>query len=106
MAAAGSGAVRLTGELDINSVQDISRQISQAVAGMSGGRLAVNMAEVTFMDSSAIGALVAQQAAAGTAGVELVVVDASDPVRRVLEITGLAELFRLADESQPRTESA
>ena len=47
------------------------------------------------MDSSGLAALAAAQRAAAGRGAEIVLVNCSEPVQRVLEITGLDSVLRL-----------
>lgn len=51
--------VRAQGELDIAAVRDLRAAVREA--GASGGRIAVDLRDVTFMDTFALRALVALQ---------------------------------------------
>lgn len=57
--------------------------------------LCVDLAQVAFVDSTALSELVRLQKAAQKAGGEVVLLDLSDPVRVILEITELAPLFTI-----------
>jgi len=62
-----------------------------------GGRsIVLDLSEVTGIDAAGIGALVALQAA----GIYLVLLDPTEPVRHVLQMTGMESLFEIG-ESQP-----
>jgi len=58
-------------------------------------RLAIDMSEVTFLDSEAVATLVALRNTATRKGMTLVVVDLSSPVRQLFEVTGLDEVFTI-----------
>jgi anti-sigma B factor antagonist len=58
--------------------------------------LIADLAAVTFMDSTAIGALVQLHNAANEDGKRLVLVSVAPRVLRVLEITGLDTVFDIA----------
>jgi anti-anti-sigma factor len=58
-----------------------------------GQLIEVHLSDVTFMDSAGIHTLLALRLRAGQAGAQLVVRDASAPVRRVLELTGLTGIL-------------
>ena len=58
-------------------------------------RLAIDMSEVTFLDSEAVATLVALRNTATKKGMTLVVVDLSSPVRQLFEVTGLDEVFTI-----------
>lgn len=84
--------VRLHGELDVATVPSISEAIEAAeVDGPS--RLVIDLKEVSFMDSSGIALLV--QLANRVESVQ--VRSPSANVRRVFELTGLAQHFGLAE---------
>lgn len=53
----------------------------------------VDLAQVSFIDSSGLRALLLSQSAVTAGGGTLRVVEMSDSVRRLLEITGLTERF-------------
>jgi len=58
-------------------------------------RLAIDISEVTFLDSEAVATLVALRNTATRKGMTLVVVDLSSPVRQLFEVTGLDEVFTI-----------
>ena len=86
----------LTGELDVVCVADLRREVSALVDEVTAEAL-VDLSGVTFFDSSSIGALLEGQHAATSCGKTLVLVSPSESCRRVLEITGVAELFEVRD---------
>jgi anti-sigma B factor antagonist len=81
-------AIRAKGELDMAATP----ALTQAIAGAPAvGRIHLDLSGVTFLDSSAIGALVASGREVGERGGRLEIGPRSDIVTRVLEITGLVE---------------
>lgn len=88
---ADGNAVRIVvrGELDMS----VAPGLTEAITGASGTGVTVllDLSGVTFLDSSAIGALVASGREVADAGGRLQIGPRSDIVTRVLEITGLAE---------------
>ncbi len=85
-----NGAVRIEvrGELDMSAAPGLT----EAIGKLEGGSTVVlDLSGVTFLDSSAIGALVGSGRELGENGGRLQIGPRSDVVRRVLEITGLAE---------------
>jgi len=95
-AADGSTRLVLRGELDGVTAEVFDRAAREALARPATGRIDVHLAGLTFADSAGIRCLVEVRTAAGEAGRELTLVDPSDPVRRVLEISGLTAFFGLA----------
>lgn len=90
---AGSGRVivTLTGECDLAGRDDLIATLLRAVDDAE--LVVVDLAGVTFMDSSGIHALVTAHRSARDADRALHVVNASGPVATVLEITGVAGLL-------------
>ncbi len=63
----------------------------EAIDGLTAGgeRVELDLSAVTFIDSSALSELVRARKRARTGGGDTVVVQISDPVRVILELTGL-----------------
>jgi len=83
----------LTGEIDLASCTRLGQQLTEIVA--TGDRVELDMSNVAFMDSTGLRVLVAAKEDSRRRGGSLVVTAASEPVRRLLEITGLAGEFSL-----------
>jgi anti-sigma B factor antagonist len=84
----GGMRVRLSGELDIATAGRAEDELRRAEAG-EPDVLAVDLAGLTFMDSTGLRLIVAAASRARAADRRLVVVRGPDPVHRVLELTGL-----------------
>jgi anti-sigma B factor antagonist len=83
----GRVSIHAKGELDLAATP----ALTQAIIGAAGTpRINLDLSGVTFLDSSAIGALVASGREVGEAGSRLEIGPRSNIVTRVLEITGLA----------------
>jgi anti-sigma B factor antagonist len=87
-------AVRLdlAGELDLATAGLFSEQVGQALAG-GATELVVDLAGVTFCDSTGVDALVKARALAERHGARLGAVNAHGVTRRSMEITGVLELL-------------
>jgi anti-sigma B factor antagonist len=83
----------LQGELDLSSTALLRDTILDAADGTHAPELLVDFSEVTFLDSSGLRALLEVRTTLDGRGVRLVVVNASERVQRVLEITDTAQLF-------------
>jgi len=88
---AGSVTVRLAGDLDLASAAAAWEAIDAAVT--RGGRVVIDLAEVTFLDSSGLKVLVAARARAAATGTSLALARPSPATERVLDITGLTDRF-------------
>ena len=81
-------SIRAKGELDMAATPTLTK----AIVGAAGvARIHLDLSGVTFLDSSAIGALVASGRELSEGGSRLEIGPRSDIVTRVLEITGLDE---------------
>lgn len=83
--------------MDIVTVSSFDHALRDA---QRSPRVVVDLGEVTFMDSAGINALVAAYHRAGP-DQELRLVGLRPNVRRVFEITGLLELFRIDPSDGP-----
>jgi anti-anti-sigma factor len=103
----GSATVTVHGEIDFANCDDLAAQIRQAVEQWSPPLIRIAVSDATFIDSTGLGALIEGYKAAVDAGTDFVVVDPTDNFRRVLDVTGLADLFGLSDAlEQPETAQA
>jgi anti-sigma B factor antagonist len=87
--------VRPTGELDLATAPAL-RAALEEVATLAVERIVVTLVDVSFVDSTGLGALVHGWRVASDKGLVLSLRDPSPSVRRVLGITGID---RLLDES-------
>jgi anti-sigma B factor antagonist len=84
------GDITLAGELDLSAVTTIDAAIRDSLADPRTSTVKLDLAGATFIDSTALGALVRGRRAAIEQGRRFVVVNANGHVLRVLEITGVA----------------
>jgi anti-sigma B factor antagonist len=85
----GTSTLKIVGEIDMSSVESIRQSIDR-VLEQRPDTLVLDMSEVQFMDSSGISMLLAVSERVGT--VELH--NAQPIIRRVIELTGLADVLR------------
>ncbi len=85
---AGAVRIQVRGELDMSAAPGLADAIGKVDQSST---VVLDLSGVTFLDSSAIGALVGAGRDLGEAGGRLQIGLRSDVVARVLEITGLAE---------------
>lgn len=89
----GDGVVglRVAGEIDMATVEDLIAAMTAAINMCTAGTLIVDLANVTFCDSSGIAAFDNAFFLAGWRGVRFRLVNPQPAVRRVLEITGVLD---------------
>jgi anti-sigma B factor antagonist len=84
------------GELDLYVAPDFRRTVLEVVAG-GVDRVIVDLFDVTFVDSTALGVFVDVAKRLRGRGGSLTVVCRDRNILRVLEITGLSRLFRVCE---------
>lgn len=77
---------RLSGELDLTARQGVVDALVPPVSRATAARLVVDMADVTFCDSSGLGALLDVRRAAADAGVDMVLRGVTRQVARLLDL--------------------
>ncbi len=88
--------VALHGEVDVLTVDQVRVALTDAIAG--GPRsIVVDLAGLTFIDSTGLGALVFGFQRARDAGIAFRLARASRGVRQVLVLSGLLEVVELTD---------
>ncbi len=91
----GLAVFDVAGEVDVHTASQLERAVREALAaGISS--IAIDVAEVAFIDSSGLRCLIALQRDAVGVGGGLRLRNPSRPVMRLLEVTGLADLFSVA----------
>jgi anti-anti-sigma factor len=89
--------VALTGEHEAYSAEKLTRQLTALIA--EGMAITVDLRHAQFIDSTVVGTLVGAQRRAAEQGLEFAIElgpTTGWPVRRLLEVIGLAEHFDIA----------
>ena len=89
-----SPSVIAWGEIDVSTVARLEAALEAAIETGGSGVVVVDLTEVTFIDSSGLGALVAGLKQAQQRGGTLVVRGIQGAPRKVFEITGLLDVFQ------------
>lgn len=84
--------VQVSGEMDLTNVEEFKRHLDGC---RDGERLVVDTTELSFIDSTGLGALVQ---ARNERGLDLFTVIPGPATERVLDVTGLREFFGLSGE--------
>jgi anti-sigma B factor antagonist len=90
----GAHLVTAEGELDLAAAPRLATVLSMAVDGPERS-VVLDLLPVTFIDSTALGAIMHASSECEAAGKRMMVVVAEGPVRRLLEITNLTGRLRL-----------
>jgi anti-anti-sigma factor len=86
----GVGFIRLAGEIDLAYAEEL-RQLGEGVITDFVGTVRIDLAGVTFFDSTALGALIAIRNKATERGCVLILEKPGPNVQRILELTGMAD---------------
>jgi stage II sporulation protein AA (anti-sigma F factor antagonist) len=85
----------LSGELDFDQADEVRDSLARTAAESGCRYLRVDVSDLGFIDSYGLGALVSARNSAAAKGVTLTLAEPSPPVRKALEVTGLADVFSL-----------
>ena len=97
--AEGLALVALAGELDLHTASTFKEALLQAT-DIGPRRVVVDLSEVTFIDSTALGVLIGGAARLQAADGMLDIVCPSDKIRRIFKISGLSHVFAIYDSSE------
>jgi anti-anti-sigma factor len=79
------------GELDMAAAFQLESGVDPLLEDEAVDSVELDLSDVGFVDSAGLGALLALRERAQDRGVALGIARASDPVRRLLELTGLGD---------------
>jgi len=90
---AGTGVLRITGELDACSAELIEQTVEQTLAP-EVARLVLDLSELDFIDSSGIRLLIRMIAPRQSRSEVVVLCPEATPARRALELVGFCRIIR------------
>jgi anti-sigma B factor antagonist len=92
--------VILAGEVDLSTVGQVYEELAQLTRdGVC--HIAINFAEVTFIDSSGLSLLVTEHKSADAMNGELIIFSPSHAFRRLLQISGLDSYLNVRPKRAP-----
>jgi anti-anti-sigma factor len=89
----GGAVLSVRGELDHGNAADLKRAVKTVLTDRRPHTIRIDLGLVTFIDSGAVGSLVAAQRMARAEGVGLVVSNVSPFVGRQLVVAGVAQML-------------
>jgi len=87
--------VSVVGELDVATAPDLRAHLDGAIDRALRNAVLVDLLEVTFIDSTALGVLITGLKRSQRVGGELRIVVAEPRILKIFEITGLTEVFSI-----------
>jgi anti-sigma B factor antagonist len=101
----GHAVIALRGELDLASAPGLAPHLLAAVAAC-GPSVTVDLAGLEFIDCCGLGVLVRVLKGARQSGGDIVLAAPQQQVRRVLEITGLTDVFLVLPSAEQAVSDA
>jgi len=83
-----------TGRLDITNAAQLRKQVAE-ITNNKPNLLLVDLKNVSFMDSSGLGALVSALKAMRAIGAEMVLCSPNEQVNMLFELTSMSKIFRI-----------
>ena len=93
--------VQPAGALDMAATFTLEPEVERLLAEDGVRRLVLNLAEVRFIDSAGIGALLSIRERTERLSVEMALTNVPAPVQRVLELTGTGALVAPQPTAEP-----
>jgi anti-sigma B factor antagonist len=84
--------VMVAGNLDMAAALPLETRVDAVLTSGDVRAVQLDLAQVELVDSAGLGALLAIRERANQLGIELAITRVSDRVRRILDLTGLAEI--------------
>ena len=91
---------RLAGEFDMSATFIVEPALERALAEPGVRALTVDLSDLSFIDSTAIGILLRLDSEAKARGTELSIVPAPAAVHRVFEVAGVADALPFAKPAE------
>jgi anti-sigma B factor antagonist len=92
----GCVELAISGDLDLATADELLHTATAALTDHASDDLVLDLSEVTFIDSTGLGALVAIRNATRDRAVTLHLRDAAPPVHRLMKITNLDTAFNIS----------
>lgn len=83
-----------SGRLDVTNVNQFRREVSD-IAAQKPKFLLINLKDISFMDSSGLGALVASLKIIRSTGGELALCSPNDQVKMLFDLTSMGTIFKV-----------
>ena len=92
--------VKMTEEIDDNSVQKIRRRVDYEIERHMPKRVVFDFNRVTFMDSAGIGFIIGRYKFVTMLGGKLELANLTQSVRKIFEMSGILKLIPVTDFSE------
>lgn len=87
--------IALSGNIDYSTQDKNLNEYSKALDAKNIQQIQVDLAEVTFLDSSGIRALLTLQVKANEKGISILLLNCRTPIREIFELGGFDRMFTM-----------
>lgn len=92
--------MKLTGEIDHHSASNIRHTLEREYKRTGALNIALDFGRVTFMDSAGIGMILGRYKTVCAMGGNIIIYDAAEQIKRILEMAGIQNLAVISDTLQ------
>ncbi len=85
----------LSGDIDYSTQEKNLKEYNKALNAKNIKQIQVDLANVTFLDSSGIRALLSLQVKAGKKGISMLLLNCNNLIREIFEIGGFDKMFTM-----------
>lgn len=97
--------VRMVGELDHHTAEKVRGEIDQKLASGQYVHLVLNLAELSFMDSSGLGVILGRYKKVSQLGGKMMLCAVHPSIYRLLELSGMFKILSLYKDEQAAIEA-
>lgn len=92
--------LRLKGELDDVSVRDLRERISNYIDSYKINHLVLNLADLSFLDSSGIGFIIGRYHQLRKRNGDITISNVNSKIERIIYISGLAKICKIRENEE------
>ena len=92
--------LEMKGELDHHGARNALRELELSIDAALPKKLVLDLAGVTFMDSSGIGVLAGRYRKISCFGGKVYVIHANRRIRKILEMSGIGDIVEMIDQEE------
>ncbi len=87
--------ITVTGEIDHHSARKFREDIDELIYYYRPKKLCLDLSQIAFMDSSGLGLILGRFTLTRELGGELVILDPTDAVKKILDLAGTSRLIKI-----------
>ncbi|MDQ0339163.1 stage II sporulation protein AA (anti-sigma F factor antagonist) [Caldalkalibacillus uzonensis] len=97
--------IRLAGELDHHTAEQLRRKAEQKLSEENINHILLNLADLTFMDSSGLGVILGRYKQISQQGGQMIVCAISPTIYRLFELSGMFKILKFVDSEEQALET-